>query len=83
MPKKQTTEGAAPAAEINVATEAQLRAAMLAIFKSEDGFDVPDEALVGQFMDTMEQLQARVDHLTRELIAIHARLGMDKEKETK
>ena len=65
---KQNAKNEAPE---TVIPEAALKTALDALFdKEDDGWEIPDEAVVGAFKSKFDQLQARVDHLTEEVLAL-------------
>lgn len=53
-----------------------VKEALEALFadESDEGFAIPDDAIVGAFKDKVTQLQSRVDHLLDEIMKLNERL---------
>lgn len=51
-----------------------IKSILTELFSNEkDGWEIPDDAIVGRFKNQFEQLKARVDSLTNELLAMKAK----------
>lgn len=57
-------------AEQTISVE-NLRTALNDLLSSGE-FEIPDDAIAGQYKETIDQLQARVDDLTRQMVGLAA-----------